>query len=85
MKASTESAFANCAQASNARKGLQALLAKRPKITKKELAKLVKDLELNEKQCRSSNKTDWTLLLVPNVPRLCENSLANERVVLIFV
>jgi type I restriction enzyme M protein len=37
------------------------VLAKRPKLTQKELAKLVKELELNPKQCPFSNKTDWTL------------------------
>src|SRR6266481_366008 len=39
------------------------VLAKRPtlKDKEKELAKLVKDLELNPKQCPFSNKTDWTL------------------------
>ncbi len=37
------------------------VLAKRPKLTEKELAKLVKDLELNPKQSPFSNKTDWTL------------------------
>lgn len=35
--------------------------AKRPKLTEKELKKLVKDLELNPKQSPFSNKTDWTL------------------------
>jgi type I restriction enzyme M protein len=35
--------------------------AKAPKLTEKELAKLVKELELNPKQCPFSNKTDWTL------------------------
>ncbi len=37
------------------------VLAKRPKLEEKELAKLVKDLELNPKQSLFSNKTDWTL------------------------
>jgi type I restriction enzyme M protein len=37
------------------------VLAKRPKLTEKELAKLVKELELNPKQAPFSNKTDWTL------------------------
>lgn len=37
------------------------VLARRPKITEKELAKLVKELELNPKQSPFSNKTDWTL------------------------
>jgi type I restriction enzyme M protein len=37
------------------------VLAKRPKLTEKELAKLVKELELNLKQSPFSNKTDWTL------------------------
>lgn len=37
------------------------VLSKRPKLTAKELAKLVKELELNPKQCPFSNKTDWTL------------------------
>ena len=37
------------------------VLAKRPKLGEKELAKLVKDLELNPKQSPFSNKTDWTL------------------------
>jgi type I restriction enzyme M protein len=37
------------------------VLAKRPKLTEKELAKLVKDLELNPKQSPFSNKTEWTL------------------------
>ncbi len=35
--------------------------AKRPKLTEKELVKLVKELELNPKQSPFSNKTDWTL------------------------
>ena len=37
------------------------VLAKRPKLTEKELAKLVKELELNPKQSPFCNKTDWTL------------------------
>ncbi|MDZ4343211.1 MAG: class I SAM-dependent DNA methyltransferase [Candidatus Binatia bacterium] len=37
------------------------VLAKRPKLTEKELAKLVKELELNPKQSPFSNKTDLTL------------------------
>src|SRR4030065_570495 len=37
------------------------VLKKRPKLTEKELAKLVKELELNPKQCPFSNSTDWTL------------------------
>jgi type I restriction enzyme M protein len=37
------------------------VLAKRPKLTEKELAKLVKELEFNPKQSPFSNKTDWTL------------------------
>src|SRR5882724_6464613 len=37
------------------------VLAKRPKLKEKELAKLVKELELNPKQSPFSNKTDWTL------------------------
>jgi type I restriction enzyme M protein len=37
------------------------VLAKRPKLTEKELAKLVKELELNLKQSPFSNKTNWTL------------------------
>ncbi len=37
------------------------VLAKRSKLTEKELAKLVKELELNPKQSPFSNKTDWTL------------------------
>src|SRR4029077_17233054 len=37
------------------------VLAKRPKLTEKELAKLVKELELNPKQSPFSNKTEWTL------------------------
>ena len=39
------------------------VLAKRPNLKdkEKELAKLVKELELNPKQCPFSNKTDWTL------------------------
>ena len=37
------------------------VLAKRPKLTEKELNKLVKELELNLKQSPFSNKTDWTL------------------------
>jgi type I restriction enzyme M protein len=37
------------------------VLAKRPKLDEKELAKLVKELELNPKQSPFSNKTDWTL------------------------
>lgn len=35
--------------------------AKRPKLTDKELAKLVKELELNPQQSPFSNKTKWTL------------------------
>jgi type I restriction enzyme M protein len=37
------------------------VLAKRPNRAEKELAKLVKELELNPKQSPFSNKTDWTL------------------------
>ena len=37
------------------------MLAKRPTHTDKELAKLVKDLELNPQQSPFSNKTEWTL------------------------
>lgn len=37
------------------------VLEKRPKLTEKELTKLVKELELNPKQSPFSNKTDWTL------------------------
>lgn len=37
------------------------VLAKRPKLTEKELDKLVKELELNPKQSPFSNKTQWTL------------------------
>ena len=37
------------------------VLAKRPKLTDKELAKLVKELELNPQQSPFSNKTEWTL------------------------
>src|SRR3972149_307612 len=37
------------------------VLDRRPNRTEKELAKLVKDLELNPKQSPFSNKTDWTL------------------------
>ena len=37
------------------------VLGNRPKLTEKELARLVKDLELNPKQSPFSNKTDWTL------------------------
>ncbi|MEI7636207.1 MAG: class I SAM-dependent DNA methyltransferase [Syntrophus sp. (in: bacteria)] len=37
------------------------VLAKRPKLADKELAKLVKDLELNPQQSPFSNKTEWTL------------------------
>ncbi len=37
------------------------VLAKRPKLTESELAKLVKELELNPKQSPFSNKTAWTL------------------------
>src|SRR6185437_8303687 len=33
----------------------------RPKLTDKELGKLVKELELNPRQAPFSNKTDWTL------------------------
>jgi len=35
--------------------------AKRSKLTDKELAKMVKELELNPKQSPFSNKTNWTL------------------------
>jgi type I restriction enzyme M protein len=37
------------------------VLVRRPKLNEKELAKLVKELELNPKQSPFSNKTDWTL------------------------
>jgi type I restriction enzyme M protein len=37
------------------------VLKNRPKLTEKELAKLVKELEMNPKQCPFSNTTDWTL------------------------
>ena len=37
------------------------VLARRPKLTEKELAKLVKELELNPQQTPFSNKTAWTL------------------------
>ncbi len=37
------------------------VLKHRPQLTEKELARLVKDLELNPKQCPFSNKTGWTL------------------------
>lgn len=37
------------------------VLAKRPKLTEEELAKLVKELELNPQQSPFSNKTEWTL------------------------
>jgi type I restriction-modification system DNA methylase subunit len=37
------------------------VLKNRPKLTEKELANLVKELELNPKQCPFSNKTGWTL------------------------
>lgn len=37
------------------------VLAKRPKLTEKELTKLVKALELNPMESPFSNKTDWTL------------------------
>ena len=37
------------------------VLAKRPKLTEAELAKLVKELELNPQQSPFSNKTEWTL------------------------
>src|SRR3990172_9003572 len=37
------------------------VLAKRPKLTEKELTKLVKELELNPQQSPFSNKTKWTL------------------------
>ncbi len=37
------------------------VLAKRPKLTEKELATLVKELELNPQQSPFSNKTKWTL------------------------
>lgn len=37
------------------------VLKNRPRLTEKELARLVKDLELNPRQCPFSNTTDWTL------------------------
>jgi type I restriction enzyme M protein len=37
------------------------VLKNRPNLTEPELAKLVKDLELNPKQCPFSNSTNWTL------------------------
>src|SRR3989442_2145816 len=42
-------------------KKLAKVRADRPKLTEKELAKLVKELELNPKQSPFSNKTEWTL------------------------
>jgi type I restriction enzyme M protein len=42
------------------------VLVKRPKLTEKELAKLVKELELNPKQAPFSNKTELTLRKVYN-------------------
>jgi len=51
------------------------VLAKRPKLTEKELAKLVKELELNPKQSPFSNKTDWTLrAVVEEDPTLLEKN-----------
>jgi type I restriction enzyme M protein len=38
-----------------------AVRANRPNLTDKQLAKLVKDLELNPRQSPFANKTDWTL------------------------
>jgi hypothetical protein len=38
-----------------------ALALNKPKLTEKERAKLVKELELNPRQCPFSNATDWTL------------------------
>ncbi|MDO8947194.1 MAG: class I SAM-dependent DNA methyltransferase [Desulfocapsaceae bacterium] len=37
------------------------VLAKRPTLTDKELARLIKDLEFNPQQSPFSNKTEWTL------------------------
>ena len=37
------------------------VLAKRPNLTEEELAKLVKELEMNPQQSPFSNKTEWTL------------------------
>jgi type I restriction enzyme M protein len=37
------------------------VLQNRPTLTEQEVAKLVKALELNPKQCPFSNRTDWTL------------------------
>ena len=37
------------------------VLKRRPKFTQRELTKLIKELELNPKQCPFSNKTNWTL------------------------
>ena len=41
------------------------VLAKRPKLIGKELAKLVKELELNPQQSPFSNKTKWTYMDAP--------------------
>lgn len=43
-----------------AKKGVE-VRKNRPKLTDAQLAKLVKELELNPKQCPFSNKTAWTL------------------------
>jgi hypothetical protein len=37
------------------------ILKKWSKLTQKELTRLIKELELNPKQCPFSNKTNWTL------------------------
>jgi type I restriction enzyme M protein len=48
------------------------VLKRRPNLGEKDLAKLVKDLELNPKQSPFSNKTDWTLRKVSEEdPTLC--------------
>jgi type I restriction enzyme M protein len=44
------------------------VLKNRPKLTEKDLAKLVKELELNPKQCPFSNKTGWTLSPISTSP-----------------
>ena len=49
------------------------VLKKRPTLTEKELAKLVKELELNPKQSPHpfSNTTDWTLRSVVSLRQGC--------------
>jgi hypothetical protein len=61
---SSSSAVWNACSSTGGRKRRPRCCKHRPQLTEKELARLVKDLELNPKQCPFSNKTGWTLRAV---------------------